>query len=208
MKRILSIFFAVVFMFSFAAEAFAVNGDVLVYENTEHNVKTYRNVETEEMHANFSLENASVGDEIVLYENEETGEIVSVIYEAYEPAMSPRISGNSGWSGGYLPSGNTTMTVSVTNTTGIKVAYKVDISAYPVYFIAARAPVITGRGMTAHSYTNPVVIYSEATNTRTALAEMTFNISYTQGGYNPGAMVGHLTFEANVMGQFITSWEY
>lgn len=80
MKRILSIIFATVFMFSFGVEAFASNGDVLVYENEEHNVKTYRDVETNKMYADFSLENASVGDEIVLYENEETGDVVSVIY--------------------------------------------------------------------------------------------------------------------------------
>ena len=208
MKRILSIIFATVFMFSFGVEAFASNGDVLVYENEEHNVKAYRDVDTNKMYADFSLENASVGDEIVLYENEETGDVVSVIYESYEPVIAPRTTGNSGWSAGYLSYGNSTLTPTITSGAGFVIRYEVLVAAYPVHIESVRKPSLTGAGLTIHNEPYPEILYADAINTRPAETEMIFIISYEQYGINPGAIQGYLTMEINVLGQVRTSWSY
>lgn len=209
MKKFVALISTIAFLFTFSSGALAANSanDILVYQSDDSKVKTYMNQITGEYYSDLSFEDFDPGDEIVLFEDNETGNTISILYENFEPAINTRASGSSGWSAGYLPDGNSTLTPNITGPTGIYISYKVDVSAYPVYISGTRSPVITGLGATVHSY-NHRVVYSSPTSAHNASAEMEFNISYTQSGVNPGSMVGYLNVEINSDGQVRTSWQY
>jgi hypothetical protein len=142
-KKLLSLFTAVCLLTALVLPANVLAADeadegfARIYcEGSSPTVKVYENIETGEKYATYDPQQFSVGDDVILYSNPETGERVGVEIVEYIPPITTRTGGDSGWSGGYIPGGTTTLKPHASVGTA-EVSYYVIVNAYPVTYLDA-----------------------------------------------------------------------
>lgn len=139
-------------------------------------------------------------DSIVLYQGDGYTVSIDIL-----DTISTFDTGNSGWSGGTIPSGTTTLYPHVTST---GTAYD-EIGFYMTVrnkeILDVYGENVDNRVIISVSDVEAKIINKKASVSRTAKASMTFLARYTIGG---GSWSNYLTAEINNRSQFRVSWSF
>lgn len=149
------------------------------------------------------------GDTLILYEDEETGLVLSVDILSPESIIGTQAaSGNTGWSGGYIPSDTTVLYPHLNNPTTLYVVVGCYLSINlnsSVKINSVYNPVITTLGLTVNGL-NYSVNNSVATSTNPARATMNWVAVMTEGGITIGSESNYFTVEINTLKQARITW--
>ncbi|WP_281513763.1 hypothetical protein [Faecalibaculum rodentium] len=165
----------------------------------DDNVKVYNNNEgdfiavTEELPTNGS---------VLLYDD--GLDRVWVDIENEEPQNPSIPYGDTGWSGGSLPSGTSVLTPNHFNGY-IKASYQVSVTCYPPRINYAVNPSVTG-AIISLSNVNLSVPSTTASGGVYAVASMTFDCLYNEDGWTGGSRSFYLTTNINSSGKTLISW--
>lgn len=151
----------------------------------------------------FNLNDCSPGDEIILYNENDTEVKIAISNNQETSALSPRYSysNDSGWSGGYIPFGTTTLHPSF-NTNDIYVSYDVDANGTDMTLSSpynGRISIVNGRP----EYLNLLGLTLRASDSTPAHVRGEFkgnNFAYNIEGY--------LSLQLNSIGQVRVFWAY
>ena len=179
--------------------------DVIKVENSagvSDKVEVYYNRDNNEYSAVFDMKDFQVGETIVVYENPETGESVGIDFIANDASALP-FAGNTGWSGGRVPNGTSTMRP-YHKDKSIEVSYYETLTAYPPKFIDVYNPSLECYIGTVSL--NSLRIVTATAGAASAKTSMEFTIVYTALGVTSGTMVTYLTHEIDKNGYSRISW--
>lgn len=149
-------------------------------------------------------------DSIILYADEETGMTLSIDIISYKPEKSSgySLSGNTGWSGGYIPEGTTVIYPHLNNPT---LLYPV-VGCYLNVTIGSSNkinsiynPTITTIGLTVNSLSYSIN-NSTASSSNPARATMNWIAVMTESGVTVGSESNYFTVEINNLDQARIIW--
>ena len=185
--------------------AININNEIELPSASEK-VQVYKNQETNEKYAFFNINDVLIGEEILLYYNENTGEKVSIMIEKKDNSDMQRSYGESSWSAGWMPSGSYTIKASAVSDTGVEASFKTDVDAYPVRIVATHSPTLTGPLVSIVNEPN-IDRINDVAGTNPAEAKMTFSYEYSQAGFSAFYRDGMLKIQINADGQVRTIWD-
>ncbi len=157
----------------------------------------FERVTNEGSSALIDLSEMELGEEYVLFSDGEN--VVSVVLEL--PSL---LRGSTGWSGGSIPWGVSTLNVQCSNSAG-STSYKVDVRGSDGSILRAYNLYNLYFGYTISS-TSLWVGRSVSSRDVPAYATATVNAQMTQGGFVIGSVSGYLTVEVNSSGKVRISW--
>lgn len=155
------------------------------------------------------LEELEPGESVVVYRDETTGDQVEIELQISEPTKMTRDVGNSGWSGGYIPSSTSTLLVKLSNPKAPfrYLQYYVDVngktsSIISAYGLSYNAPIFLMDSCALN------ILNRTATAVQSARAEFSFSAHTEEYGIVLGTWSGYLAIELNYEGRIRTSWCY
>lgn len=207
LKRVLALSLCACMVLGMTISTQAVGNDIeqVFPKEISDGVLVYKHISTNEMFADFSLDNFEVGDEIILYRDSITNATVSIVVNDFQPAASTYASGDSGWGSGFAPTGTYTLTPNYQEGL-IYIGFTLDVSTYPVNFDLIYNPNISNpfNQVSDISYS---IIRASATSNQPAIASMTFVDSVITDIIG-SATSGYLTFQMNENGNTRVQWKY
>ena len=183
------------------------NNNFELVKRTEY-IQVYKNIDTNEMYADIDLsilENQTSG-ELVVYQDFDSNLEVTLLIERTSSLISTCDTGTGDWSAGSPPEGSYTFTPKLTMSTGY-VSFKLDMSCYPVKFIAAYDHAMYLNSYLLDSISSSVK-RANATSSFPALAGVNFQYHFEQAGIVGGSHVGYFDVEMNENGNVRQSWSY
>ncbi|GEM_PF-2835186 len=189
MKKIIVTFALILLVFNFGVSVEAKGGARDYIGKTSHKVT-------------FNIRNLRVGDEKVVFNNGD--EKVSVKLEEIEPTIT--LFGSTGWSGGTIPDGTSTLTVKYESGGVYTASYKATVKGSTSSILDVHSPYININGASNLNISYFGVERSTATSSLVARASMRYSYEYTQGGINIGTVSRYLNLELNYNGQVNILW--
>lgn len=214
MKKLLSLIVAMAMFMgpmttvSYALEEAPDEGFVQVeVTGTSPTVKVFENPETGEMYATFDTNHFEVGDDIILYNDSETGMQVGVKVVSTEPKPTTRASDDTGWGAGSIPSGYHTLEPHI-DYWGVSISYMLDVSAYPVVFEDAYNDVISGPVLTIEEADLYIRQAEPNSSADPASAILDFQLTIEQCGVVAESTTGYLEYMMNPDGNARMRWAW
>ena len=177
MKKILSIFFSMLMVVNLGHfNVYAANNEIedsfirIYPEEVSENISVYKSMTDSSMYATFDAHDYNIGDDILLFVDEETGIRVGITYLDYttDNANGMRFGGEStpaeeAWSAGYLPYGTSTLHPHISNDF-FYVGADFIVNAYPIVIQSAPRVVTSVTNSDWLLDANASILTSTATN--------------------------------------------
>ena len=189
MKKIIVTFALILLVFNFGISVEAKGGTKDQIDTSSHKVT-------------FNVRNLKIGEEKVIFNNGD--EKVSVKLDEIEPTIT--LFGSTGWSGGTIPDGTSTLTVKYESGGVYTASYKATVKGSTSSILDVHSPYINIVGMSNLNISYFGVERSTATNSLVARASMRYSYTFTQGGINFGTLSKYLNLELNYNGQVNILW--
>lgn len=172
------------------------NVNVLAEENTQEN--NLQIVYSEEV----NLSDLSYDEEITVYNQNN----IKITITLNSPEIQTRSSGDSGWTGGSIPSGVSTLTIQCSHELG-NMSYKMDVRGSDCSIL--RAYNLTYNvGIWTVNNTSLAVYNQYATNSQPAYATATINATLVEYGIVVASFGGYLTGELNTNGNVRVTYSF